>query len=200
MRNTQAMIDDKRAKKQAILKLRGERIEREFAERNGEAATPAYGVWQPIETAPKDGTPVLVWNVPLTKYGIAPKEQPEAFVASCDAEWSAEWVIHGSFESSDGYMPTVENPTHWMPRPAGPGVAPEKEPEPVHTNIGYFADPDRPNRHHTIHLCLNGKPACKANVGKNSQFQYCGHNPLYIDCKICQRISNEREKGQGDHE
>ena len=68
--------------------------------------------WQPIETAPKDGTQVDVWVVfPSQSYRVA------------DAHWnetageSGAWQL-GSFHE----MQFTERPvvTHWMPLPAPP--------------------------------------------------------------------------------
>ena len=63
--------------------------------------------WQPIETAPRDGTPILVWD-----------EQPwdgfNAFVArwfEVPAKKSGLWIAAG------GYSPF---PTLWMPLPPPP--------------------------------------------------------------------------------
>jgi hypothetical protein len=59
------------------------------------------GEWQPIETAPRDGTRVLGW---------------------C-AEWSAPNTIHlGSrgWESAYELGPFMYQPTHWMPLPSTP--------------------------------------------------------------------------------
>jgi hypothetical protein len=58
--------------------------------------------WQPIETAPKDGTVILAWR----KYGSIPK-----FVRfdSFYGEWEVQeegWHVH--------------NLTHWMPIPEPP--------------------------------------------------------------------------------
>lgn len=71
-------------------------------------ATASMTEWQPIETAPKDGTRVLLWN------------GQEMFVAhwwnpsrSCPA-W---FFFFGSTSENDG---TVPNATHWMPLPEPP--------------------------------------------------------------------------------
>lgn len=62
-----------------------------------------YG-WQSIEIAPKDGTPVLVWDPVNNRHGGW---------ATRARYNSGEWVI--------GDLPGKEIfPTHWMPLPAGP--------------------------------------------------------------------------------
>ena len=60
--------------------------------------------WQPIETAPKDGTQVLLyWPIWSDTPGIG-----------C---WlKNEWVVEGALYS-------VEGPTHWMPLPKAPETA-----------------------------------------------------------------------------
>jgi len=69
-------------------------------------------LWQPIETAPKDGTSVLL-------YGIWSGE-----VHGHDNEYS---ILQASFsfkywlvEGGEYYCAYVLNPTHWMPLPAPP--------------------------------------------------------------------------------
>ena len=63
--------------------------------------------WQPIETAPKDGTRVLAtWDYTWCQSG------PHAEV--CETNESGEW-----FYSYDGDGPQ-KPPTHWMPLPAPP--------------------------------------------------------------------------------
>lgn len=62
--------------------------------------------WMPIETAPKDGTRVLVWN-PL-------------FYAPVSAQFYGEW-----WGESYELGPLLHQPTRWLPLPAAP--APEKE-------------------------------------------------------------------------
>lgn len=65
--------------------------------------------WQPIETAPKDGTDVLLWAaVPGTKDYIA----VSGYFDEMDDAWT------GAVNSI--YGPFV-NPTHWMHIPTPPG-------------------------------------------------------------------------------
>jgi hypothetical protein len=60
--------------------------------------------WQPIETAPKDGPPILAYG--------------EGQIAVC--EWSScgYWsLVHVGMYAADGYW---AEPTHWMPLPEPP--------------------------------------------------------------------------------
>jgi hypothetical protein len=60
--------------------------------------------WQPIETAPRDGTEILFWVAPEMSEGWA--EVGHWFETAHDG-W---WVAH-----------TIERkPTHWMPLPEPP--------------------------------------------------------------------------------
>jgi hypothetical protein len=64
--------------------------------------------WQPIETAPKDGTPILAY---------CQKEREWPFLI---VEWSfGSWFVHGNeiYGESTGIDP---KPTHWMPLPEPP--------------------------------------------------------------------------------
>ena len=73
------------------------------------------GGWQPIETAPKDGTYVL----------IATESHDGGMTTACwDAEWSSSsgwWLL------DNGKDPEIPlrgaEPTHWMPLPAAPSIA-----------------------------------------------------------------------------
>lgn len=66
--------------------------------------------WRPIETAPKDGTPVILYvdDICIEGYwGVVDYDEinrPLCF-----------WTYAGNAE-------LYENPTHWMPLPAGPEV------------------------------------------------------------------------------
>jgi len=72
----------------------------------------AKDAWQPIETAPNDGTRVIVWH--------------EHFTAPCSARYyspSSEWMMYYGGSSFK------RQPTHWMPLPAPPGAARTQEPK-----------------------------------------------------------------------
>lgn len=62
-------------------------------------AVPGLAMWQPIETAPNDGTPVLVYHINSGKAIAVYRHEAK------------EWSIFG------GGQP---NPTHWMPLPESP--------------------------------------------------------------------------------
>lgn len=61
--------------------------------------------WQPIDTAPRDGTKILVWHPQVQ--GIALDRQAGAAVD----EWK-----HGKWWRSY----PAQQPTHWMPLPGPP--------------------------------------------------------------------------------
>ena len=70
--------------------------------------------WQPIETAPKDGTEVLLWGSAES----SPHARPH--LGSEDVEraaWADDCWIVTSAQVSDLYVP---EPTHWMPLPDPP--------------------------------------------------------------------------------
>jgi hypothetical protein len=70
--------------------------------------------WQPIETAPKDGTCILIWDGHM-----------------CPATWS-DCCDHGQFETAPGWQifscedswhsAAAYNPTYWMPLPEPPAL------------------------------------------------------------------------------
>lgn len=60
--------------------------------------------WQPIETAPKDGTKVLLWDD-----GVTIGEWSENVHPWNDGNW---WV--------EGGQVTTQTATHWMPLPEPP--------------------------------------------------------------------------------
>lgn len=67
--------------------------------------------WQPIETAPKDGTDVLVWG-PGCKSIVASWNPAET-------RWSDGFWDDGL--TDDPWI----HATHWMPLPAGPAKEPQ---------------------------------------------------------------------------
>jgi len=65
-------------------------------------------MWQPIETAPKDGTEILAY------YGQEGRGQ--ILILAWDENWwgpgNGDWVLNGEKDYA--------TPTHWMPLPAPP--------------------------------------------------------------------------------
>lgn len=59
--------------------------------------------WQPIETAPKDGTLILLWAFLDWKDDLVP-------VCGWYAQSAEMWLCHSAWL----------NPTHWMPLPEPP--------------------------------------------------------------------------------
>lgn len=65
--------------------------------------------WQPIETAPKDGTKVLLWEA-----GHAP------YVGSRDDQDDEWWTDEDWANDAARCFPPRCNPSHWMPLPPPP--------------------------------------------------------------------------------
>lgn len=104
--------------------------------------------WQPIETAPKDGTAIMLgarWGAWIGKYlpiyqsGYKP-ENP----------WSSLMLNH------DHLSEKRYSPTHWMPLPTPPG----KEPEPISDARNFPHNTCPASRHAEIigKALVNGKP------------------------------------------
>lgn len=68
--------------------------------------------WQPIETAPKDGTPILCFT---------PDEQFSP-ITGIDVLWfeNGDWLYNANI--------VLDPPTHWMPLPPPPTQAEEGKP------------------------------------------------------------------------
>ena len=78
--------------------------------------------WQPIETAPRDGTSVLVhsikWSQPTMMY-FSSKEYFEKEYGDPDYMYEGWYISHGMvFDQPNEY---TYDPTHWMPLPKPPG-------------------------------------------------------------------------------
>jgi len=77
--------------------------------------------WQPIETAPKDGTEVLCWcpsaaMVPVVMHFSSAEYFEREYG---DAEYIEEgW--HLSYSYPNGLAECTWEPTHWMPLPEPP--------------------------------------------------------------------------------
>jgi hypothetical protein len=65
--------------------------------------TQDYGVWQPIETAPKDGTSIL----------LAHEHPNNGWVMAAARHFAGRWYANGGS--------VVWLSTHWMPLPSPPG-------------------------------------------------------------------------------
>ena len=68
----------------------------------------AHG-WQPMATAPKDGTDVLVYSDCVTIANWIAK----------DGFWS-DFTISDGYTADDQHCPCEPAPTHWMPLPPPP--------------------------------------------------------------------------------
>jgi hypothetical protein len=79
--------------------------------------------WQPIETAPKDGTVILLaggtWGDDLLDLDGAPQVGAARWVMPFRKDrYPSYWgvaVLEGGYSAA-----VYENPTHWMPLPAPP--------------------------------------------------------------------------------
>jgi hypothetical protein len=93
----------------------------EAIERGHHAAaldTIQQGHWQPIESAPKDGTRIDLWVVRLSSSGKHHDEHraPEAYW-DCERErWRCKWLTANGYPAFDKHYTT----THWMPLPPPP--------------------------------------------------------------------------------
>ena len=95
--------------------------------------------WQPIETAPKDGTTIIGWCVHdadpyydpefdgkrLTPYGsnaegMSYVDDGVNLICWHDVIHEDEYIIPAWWCLADGYGETAANPTHWMPLPEPP--------------------------------------------------------------------------------
>ena len=89
--------------------------------------------WQPIDTAPKDGTWILVWGGETDEYGEWDKHE-EVFM---NRPVVAHWRLPDKWESEEGYWQFANydggyfgdfskdhEPTHWHPLPPLPEAQP----------------------------------------------------------------------------
>ena len=83
-----------------------------IASDDGRAQAHEQAGWQPIETAPKDGTWVLVWG-PLEAWSSV----KAAWYAMNRRIGRAYWKMDGEW---DDYELADNQPTHWMPLPDPP--------------------------------------------------------------------------------
>lgn len=84
--------------------------------------------WRPIETAPKDGTDVLIWNA--EGHEIAqwyPKEEDGSDQPGHDEGWIGTYAFPGRSWGLRLRSEPQGQPTHWMPLPQPPSPIPNKE-------------------------------------------------------------------------
>lgn len=106
----------------------------------GRALSEGLGAWQPIETAPRDGTAVLLWlSQDIDRYYVAGNRAPRLTIgfwgwsnddfSSGDAWHSVEakeemWGMGGELTGPMMSTDCLEVvPTHWMPLPEPPTSA-----------------------------------------------------------------------------
>lgn len=73
--------------------------------------------WRPIETAPKDGTHILLW---------VPKDEPQIIVGYHDKFQQSDGTVDEWWTYADRLLQDVAGeivkPTHWIPLPAPPST------------------------------------------------------------------------------
>jgi len=73
--------------------------------------------WQPIETAPRDGTPILVFGGEFTPSVDPPR--PVESAVKCERSIE-DGVLRYFVCDTDYYSAEVVGPTHWQPLPQPP--------------------------------------------------------------------------------
>ncbi len=76
--------------------------------------------WQPIETAPRDGTWFLLTGGQI-RYGWDGDTQPSVVCGQRTSEFGDESWQFAWYDG--GYYGEYEHPTHWMPLPPPPAQA-----------------------------------------------------------------------------
>jgi hypothetical protein len=71
--------------------------------------------WRPIETAPKDGTQILVFGD--NEISVAEWRTEQYVVGKSKYK---TWVIPHTYQDEQGGEYTCDIPTHWMPLPEPP--------------------------------------------------------------------------------
>jgi hypothetical protein len=77
------------------------------------------GEWMPIETAPKDGTPLLLAVVNGDPLGGIPM--------ICAGRWTVEGPYIFGWWGVAANSVCISRPTHWQPLPAPPALSPNRE-------------------------------------------------------------------------
>lgn len=77
--------------------------------------------WNPMSTAPKDGTKILVYYSNLDDEMLYAAVSWHKISSKRDENLYG-WIIHTYFEDDYGYYPEVENPLCWMLLPEIPKI------------------------------------------------------------------------------
>lgn len=89
----------------------------------GYTRTDTLPTWQPIDTAPRDGTEVIVMHCTYYGDGISPTIDGPFTAAFQNGEWRSSWdgseVIEYMDWGGTDYK-YIMAPTHWMPLPTPP--------------------------------------------------------------------------------
>ena len=75
--------------------------------------------WRPIETAPRDGTRLLLWMEPMNDARFRPTDGPHTVIATW-VVWSDAMKREGMREGWSWYGSPLHYPTHWRPLPDPP--------------------------------------------------------------------------------
>lgn len=141
-----------------------------FAARASSAATnEAAGQWLPIETAPKDGTYILLGNETTVSEG--------GWLSDLDqgAEWEGQTGMAGWWRVNDSGGP----PTRWMPLPAAPGST-TASPAPAQPKLKvWFGSMPESNgkRNWTVLLRREDPKGLRGDIGNG----ICIHRSEYYD-------------------
>jgi hypothetical protein len=104
-------------------------------------AEPTSGKWQPIETAPKDGSEILLY----TSYEAELPDE-ESFSSVQIGSWddgNIDVPIGSVWYRAPGWdCPVVGKPTHWMPLPEPPRIDAEPAECSACFGDGYFPKED----------------------------------------------------------
>ena len=79
--------------------------------------------WQPIETAPKDGTAVLIYRKIEAKHadaGFVQGPRPGQVLCIWEALWCEPDFAAGYWADPGDMDEVMTDPTHWMPLPPPP--------------------------------------------------------------------------------
>lgn len=84
--------------------------------------------WKPIETAPKDGTTILLWSEYMSEPCTGAWGTQSHGRLGWNAKHDGMWVVESEHDLSGTTYKEIAVATHWCPLPAPPSVNADKEP------------------------------------------------------------------------